>query len=118
MRSWPKFIEFSLAGKKRILFPFCKLLASLPFIQYVVLYDEYNIEKDADIPQSQLHWIARYPRPVALQVTIDSQLCNREDATCKVEQDLRNRPAICGVISIICEHLRHVFDKSDQDLDV
>lgn len=79
---------------------------------------EYDVEEHTDVPQSQLDRIARYARPVALQVAIDAQLQNREDTPSKVKQDLSNRPALRALILVIREDLRHVLDEGDEELDV
>lgn len=83
-----------------------------------MLDDKYHIEEYADVSEHQLDRISGDPRPVALQIRINTQLRNRQCATRKIEQDLCYGPSMCGVVSIIRKDLRHIFDESNNELDV
>lgn len=58
-----------------------------------MLDDEYDIEEHAEVSQGKLDWVSSHSRPVALQVTINQQLTDRQDPSSEIEKYLHNRPA-------------------------
>ena len=83
-----------------------------------MLYDEDEVEEQADIAQAELWDVSVNAAPVVLKARIYQQLCQREDAASDIEQNLSYRPTMCALAFVIQPSLWNVFHECCQELDM
>lgn len=79
---------------------------------------EDGIVDHGDLAKCKLGRVTSDAAPIMLKVAINALLADAEDATSEVEEDLHDAPALGALVFIVEDHLRHVFDKGDDEFDI
>lgn len=83
-----------------------------------MLYDEDDVEEEADIAQAEFCRVASNARPVTLEACVNEQLTEGQYASSAIKQDLINGPSHSALSCIVKPGLRHVFAEGGNKFDI
>ena len=87
-------------------------------IEPVMLHDEHDIKRDADVSKPELHRIPGQTAPIVLQAGIENELRDGKRAAADIQQDRIDAPAHRRLPFVVDPHLRDILHGGAHELHV